>query len=356
MSACTSACLEETVGSTDVMVEGVDLDLLFADPAPAEIAAVSAEWEARSLGASDVVVEKDTIVVVGALDLRVRILSHTVDGFRHYGAVLNAAGLTGPARVIVYSHGGDSGVSIEEVVYQFPLVGASAAELVWVVPSFRSEALSFAGESWTSEGAASPWDYDVDDGLSLLDVAIQVEPAADPDEVVVLGFSRGAGVGLLMGVRDPRIDRIVEFFGPTDFFDEFARGVVEDALRGTLRDLPGLETLNSAHIQPLRLGALSMAEARAELIRRSPVLFAERLPDVQIHHGTADAVVAVSQAESLIAALEGLGRGQPGFQSFLYSGGGHNPLTLPGSIQRSVDFLVAFLPSQGPDPAGVADH
>lgn len=329
----------------DRIAGGVDLDVLFAPPTSAEVAAVSADWASRDPVADDVVVEDDRTVTSFGVDIRVRIVSHVVDGtVRHFGAVLTPAVLTGPAPVIVYAHGGDQGVSLDQVLFTVPSLGEDADEFVWVVPSFRSETISIGTDSWTSEGAASPWDRDVDDALALLDAAFDVEPAADPGRVAVLGFSRGAGVGLLMGVRSDRISRVVEYFGPTDFFQAFVQEVVAEALRGSRRDLPGLSVLDQNVLQPLARGELEVAEVRLELIRRSPVYFVERLPAVQVHHGRADQVVDVGQAESLIAALEADGRSEPGFQAFLYEGGTHNPLALAGALQRTVDFLIALLP------------
>jgi hypothetical protein len=75
------------------------------------------------------------------------------------------------------------------------------------------------------------------------------------------------------------------------------------------------------------------------------VLYAQDLPDNQLHHGTADAVVDVSQARSLIDAMAAIGRAKPGFQSYLYEGGSHNPLTLLGSFGRTTDFLLGLLPT-----------
>jgi dipeptidyl aminopeptidase/acylaminoacyl peptidase len=179
----------------------------------------------------------------------------------------------------------------------------------------------------------------VDDALSLLEVALATTPAADPGRIGVLGFSRGANVALLMSIRDPRIDAVVEFFGPTDFFGPFVREVVEDALEGQIRDLPGVAYLNQAFIQPLKNGSVTPSQVRLELLRRSPVYFADRLPDVQVHHGTADTVVPVGEAERLIEVVAALGRSAPGFEGFIYQGGTHNPLALPGSLPRTREFL-----------------
>ena len=318
-------------------------DVLFAEPTQSEIDAVAAEWTSRSPGVDGVTVEVDTVIVVDTVDVRVRIVTHVVDGFRHVGAVLSADGTTGPSPVMVYTHGGDNGVRVEDVLFLFPVVGDEATEFVWVIPSYRSESLEFDGQTFTSQGSPSPWDRDVDDALSLVEVALSIEPAADVARIGVLGFSRGSGVGLLMAARDSRIDRVVEFFGPTDFFDDWVRGIARNALLGQPSDLPGFEYLDQTFLQPLARGEKTMGEVRLELVRRSSVLYVEDLPMVQLHHGTADDIVPVSQGESLIAAMAAIGRGEPDFEGYLYDGGTHNPLTLAGSVTRTADFLRGLL-------------
>jgi alpha-beta hydrolase superfamily lysophospholipase len=109
-----------------------------------------------------------------------------------------------------------------------------------------------------------------------------------------------------------------------------------------VRDLPGLAWLNESYIQPLRQGMLSVEVVRMQLVRRSAVLFAASLPAVQIHHGTSDSVVSVSQAQRLDQVMRALGRTLPSYQLYLYPGGGHNPLTLPGSVDRTAAFLADF--------------
>ncbi len=338
------ACSDDLAAPEEVVVAGVDLDVLFAEPTEAEIGAVEAEWATRSPGAVNVTVVEDSTVTAGSLSLRIRIVTHEVDGFLHVGAVVTSSGLVGPAPVVLYAHPGDAGIELEDVLGLLPLT-SDADRFVWVVPAFRSEPLAWGDDVFTAQGTPSPWDRDVDDALALVDVALSIEPAADADRIGVLGFSRGAGVGLLMGIRDPRIDRIVSFFGPTDFFDGFVRGLVADALRGQVEELAGLDYLDQEYLQPLRREEKTVAEVRLELVRRSAVLFASDLPDVQLHHGTADDVVSVSQAESLVRAMEELGRTAPAFEAYIYEGGGHSPLALLGSTGRATAFLSALLPT-----------
>jgi acetyl esterase/lipase len=320
----------------------VDLEALFAPPTASEVDAISAEWAARASGAMGTTVERDTTVTSGGVDIRVRIVSHEVLGVRHYGAILSGSELAAPAPVLIYAHPGDDGAAVDDVLLLLNVAGDLATGFVWIIPSFRSEELRFGDASWTSQGPSSFLDRDVDDAMGLLDVALEVEPLADQDRVGALGFSRGAAVALLMGVRDDRVDRIVGFSGLTDLFDDFIQDVVEEALAGTPRDLPGLDELNERFIQPLARGEISVDSVRMELLRRSAVRYADDLPMVQIHHGSADDVVEVSQANSLISVMDALGRVEPDFEGYLYPGGTHNPFTLGGSFPLAVSYLGAL--------------
>ncbi len=318
----------------------VDLDALFAPASEAEVAAIRADWASRDVAPRDVEVEAEEPFALGSVDATLRVLSHAIDGGRHFGAVVVPEGAeAGELPVVVYAHGGDRGVDAAVLSQLGVLLGDALAEFVWVVPSFRAETLRTAGGVWPSGGQPSPWDRDVDDALSFLNAALASTPEADPERLGVLGLSRGAGVALLMAIRDPRVDRVVEFFGPTDFFGAFVQDVVRDAIDGSLGDIPGLAVLDQRFIQPLAEGVLTPEEVRPELVRRSAVLFASSLPVVQIHHGDDDDIVDVSQAEALADALEALDRGPPDDEFYRYVGGGHDPLSLTGSVSRALAFL-----------------
>jgi hypothetical protein len=336
------------------IVAGVNLTELFAPPTQSEVSATLDDWNQRDVSAQNVEVVDSATVVQGFLNadpLAVRVLSHTVGGVRHFGAVI-VPRVAAPASLplLVLAHPGDSGVDLDATLalLGFTMSG-TVGSFVTVVPSFRSEALAFRGTTYRSEGAPSPWDRDVDDALALLNAALGITPEADSGRIAVLGLSRGAGVGLLMALRDPRVDEVVEFFGPTDFFGPYVQDLVKEALRGTPRDLPGLNDLDAQFIQPLKRGDLTIPEVRAQLVRRSAVYFVDRLPQVQVHHGTADTVVSVSQAERLDEVMREADRGPPGYEFYLYPGGGHDAFTLPGSIDRTVAFL-GRLPSSAPGP------
>ena len=329
--------------TVDAASGGLDLNALFAPPTADEITQVKEEWDTRTPEVSGVRPELDSEVPAGLGSVRVRILSHTVGGHRHYGAVVTPVGAADPGSlpVILYAHGGDDGVNIDQIVLVNTLLQFQRLSAAFVVPSYRSEPLQLGDEVFLSEGPPSPWDRDVDDTISLLSVALEQAPELDEERVAILGLSRGGGVGLLTAARDKRIKAVVEFFGPTDLFDEYAREIFEEALEGELRDLPGLDYLNEILLLPWKLGVLSDAEARLELVRRSGVYFVDRLPPVQIHHGTEDAVVAVSQAYRLIEAMKAAGKTD--FEEYIYAGGTHDYTTLLRAPARTAEFLRPFL-------------
>lgn len=341
LSALLVAACDATAPDDRRVVAGVDFDRLFSPALPAEIEAAARAWEGRDVSVRDYTVAfAETLAVRGQATV-IRVVSHTVGGVRHYGGVLapqDAPPTSLP--VLLYLHGGDRGVSLdEEVLLALNFMPDLGNGFVVVVPSFRAEALRYRGQTYTSGGPPSPWDRDVDDALALLNTALATIPAADPARIGVVGFSRGAAVGMLMAARDARLKRLVAFFGPTDFLGPFAQSVVEDALRGRPRDLPGVNYLDQTYIQPLKAGALSYEAARSAFIRRSPIYFAARLPALQVHHGTGDPIVPVDESRALDAALRRLGRQAPGYAFYLYEGGTHFPLALPGSLERTAAFL-----------------
>lgn len=345
-TGCEVSNSVDSIDEEQKLVGGVDLTEIFAEPTKAEIQTVLLDWTSRNPLASDVnVVVQESITIGTGTAATLSIVSHVVDGLTHYGAIIQPVSLaSGAAPVLVYSHGGDQGVSVDgETLLLLSLFPDLAPHFVFVVPSFRDEPLSYKGKTWKSEGPASPWDGDVDDTFALIDAATTVAPATDPTRVAVLGFSRGAGVGMLMSARSQSIRQVLGFFGPTDFYGPFVQEVVTEILEGTPRELPGLDFLAENFLFPYQAGDLSLERIRFELTKRSAVLFADRLSNLQIHHGTADTIVPVSQAQRMIDVMQGLGRTSDTFEAFLYEGGDHNPFSLEGSLPLGGAFMSLML-------------
>ena len=346
LAGCEVSNSVDPIENEEKLVGGVNLTEVFAEPTQAEIQSVLTDWASRNPVAADVnVLVQETISVGTGTPATLSIVSHVVDGQTHYGAVIQPDGLAnGAAPMLVYAHGGDQGVSVDgEALLLLSLFPDLASQFVYVVPSFRDEPLSYKGQTWQSDGPASPWDRDVDDTFALIDAATTIAPAADPTRVAVLGFSRGAGVGMLMSARSQSIQQVLGFFGPTDFYGPFVQEVATEILQGSPRQLPGLDFMSETYLQPYQAGDVSLETIRFELAKRSAVLFADRLSKIQIHHGTADTVVPVSQAQRMIDVMQGLGRTSDMFEAFLYEGGEHNPFTLEGSLPRGAAFMGQML-------------
>ncbi len=321
------------------------LDVLFAPPDEAELSAVRADWASRDFSAAGGMIELEEAYSMGGSPTTLRIVSHQVADIRHYGAIVvpdraDADRLP----IMVFAHGGDDGVSVESTLLILTIaLGEMRDDFVYVIPSYRDEPLEYGDRIWRSEGPASPWDRDVDDTLALVDLAMETIPEASSDRYFVVGVSRGGGVAMLMGIRDARIAGIITFFGPTDFQNEWARDIASLLVRGVTVDLPGVEYLRRTYVVPWWTGDVSLQDARLALIRRSAVLFAEDLPPLQVHHGDMDGVVSVTQAESMIRAMEEIGRGAPEFEAYIYPGGTHDITSIPEAIPRGLEFLRSLL-------------
>ena len=316
------------------------LDDLFAPPTTAEVEAIRADWAQRDVSAAEVTIELIESYPLSETPATLRIVSHSVGEVLHYGSILAPdSAATGSLPILMYLHGGDSGVEVDDIALVIFALGELRDNFVYVIPSFRSEPLEYEDREWISTGPGGHWDYDVDDALALLNVALEITPQAKIEGLSIVGGSRGAGVALLAGIRDERVENIVALFGPTDFFDDWVREIAREAAMGSPRDLTGVAHIDTTFIQPYMRGKIDLAEVRLELVRRSSVLFAEDLPAVQLHHGDADETVVVSQAHSLIRAMEALGREPPEFEAFIYEGGGHAIFSLRGAIPRAVGFL-----------------
>ncbi|MDE0005218.1 MAG: hypothetical protein OXQ29_21215, partial [Rhodospirillaceae bacterium] len=145
------------------------LDVLFAPAEEEELAAIRADWATRDYSAAGGTVELEEAYNMGGHPTSLRVVSHQVEGLRHFGAIIVPDGAgAGELPIIVYAHGGDNGVSVESTLFILTVaLGEMTDDFVYVIPAFRDEPLRYDDRSWLSDGPASPWDRDVDDALAL---------------------------------------------------------------------------------------------------------------------------------------------------------------------------------------------
>ena len=344
----TASSATANVNGHAISVED-SLDVLFAPAEEDELSAVRTDWASRDFSAAGGTVELEEAYSMGGYPTTLRVVSHQVEGLRHFGAIIvpDGAGAEG-LPILLFAHGGDDGVSVESTLFILTVaLGEMTDDFVYLVPSFRDEPLRYDDRSWLSDGPASPWDRDVDDALALVNLAMETIPEAQTDRYFAAGASRGGGVAMLMGIRDERIAGLITFFGPTDFQNEWARDIATLLVSGVTVDLPGVEHLRTTYVVPWWTGDVTLQDARLALIRRSAVLFAEDMPPLQVHHGDMDGVVSVTQAESMIQAMAEIGRGPPEFEAYIYPGGTHDITSMPSAIPRAVVFLRNLLGTNG---------
>ncbi|MDX1418463.1 MAG: hypothetical protein R3181_00735 [Rubricoccaceae bacterium] len=333
----------------------LDLRVLFAAPTDEEADAVEAEWAARENPARDA-----DSTAVGRQDTTgtLYVVEHTQSTaggapFTHFGLVrIPVTETEEPLPVLVYHHGGDDGLTASGFLATLELYPLLRDAAVWVAPVYRAETLTAdaAGLSgtYTAGGSPSPWDYDVDDAIGLLNAALALFPdVLDGDRIGALGFSRGGNTALLHAVRDDRVDAVTDYFGPADFFNLVARQLTAAAAEGDpdALALPGVAYLDETVLDPLVAGTLSYEAARLELVRRSPGLFSGRLPDTQVHHHREDPIVLVQFSEAFIARVENDPNVQlddniytnllpDGVASF------HDPAAMPESLRDTERFIL----------------
>jgi hypothetical protein len=285
----------------------------------------------------------------------VRIVSHEVEGHQHYGAILVPEGATdGCCGVVVSAHGVDpwySGVDIEEL--DLPAVlGRNDMRSIIVVPSFRGEELRIAGATYESGGdPRRPWDGATDDALALLNVALEVTPEVDSSRICTFGKSRGGTVALLAAERDPRIDCVVAWAGPADWFAHmgtFGFTLQEQVEWGLWEHwVPGDGFGSAGQFIEQKLASSiagdgpPLAAIRRQMIAGSPLYFVDDVPAAQLHYGREDRSVPVRNGEALRQALEARADGRA-FEVLVHEGSGHDQ-PYPAAYERSLEFLGQFM-------------
>lgn len=374
--ACDSVV--EPVPSTDTVRFGVNFTTLFGAPTADEVASVRAEWTARTPTATGIQVVGPAIGPDGS---QLYVVSHLITAgpggggtARHFGLVRVPPGAVN-LPVLVMHHGGDQGTGTFDPTANSGLFAQRAAfpalfnQTVQVLPSYRAEPLrtngfeAVLGTGLVSGGTPSPWDFDVDDSMALLSAVLardEFAGATDGSRVGAIGFSRGANVALLHSIRDPRVDAVVNYYGPSDFYNPVTEDLAASLLGGFPRalQLPGGPFLLANVLRPLQgpnateNPSLDYARGRRDVIRRSASLFTAQMRNVQVHHHQTDAVVPVPISQAFNARAQAA-RPQGAYSFTVYSNAlpdgvssTHNAEAMPASLTATEAFMQANLIGQ----------
>jgi len=322
---------------------------VFAKPTAAEIAAVERDWMSRDLKPRGMKEDLRSTVRIADRTFNVRIVSHLVRGFRHYGAIITPANAGPRSLPVIIEAKGVSPTYFPlslESLHAPRMMSDLADRFVYVVPTFRGEVLNFNGKTFTSEGdRTDALDGATDDAIALLSVAIKTTPEADGSRVCAFGHSRGGNVALLAGIRDKRVDCVVNWAGPTDWFYAMGtNGWTEEELWAEgLRIRANTLQTGGQNIERFLKRAIdgkaTLADVRRRMIASSPLYFAHRLPRSQHHYGLEDPSVPVRNGRELVARLRSR---RVLHQTFFYPGQGHDTDRIQAPI-TSREFIANLL-------------
>ena len=307
------------------------LQRIFSPPPAAERQALLDSWAEPMAPASN----WQVLDSFEDAEYRLDIVSQQVEGNQHFSAVRTPENYRPgqPAPILVLNHGGWEGI---EADWALEYDHDCLADFFVLVPSFRGEELRVYEESYKSTGEKSLIDRDVIDVMALISGVIENYPGAQPTDISAWGYSRGGGTSLMLGVRDPRVDRVINVFGPTDVltYPDMLSGVVSH-LRG--EEIGPFYSLPGAFVQRYYDGETSFNQLRQQLLGGSALHFADLMPErVQIHHGVRDTIVPVENGRALAEALQH--RSDMIVNEYHeYFFGGHGPLR--GLDQRAIRML-----------------
>jgi hypothetical protein len=328
---------------------------VFKPPTPAEIHAVEADWRTRDLAVRGVAEVAGGRIKFGADELSVRIVSHLVNGQKHFGAIIAPIDATPSCCPVIVDVKGVSWnyfhLNLERLDSPW-FMGEARRRFIYVVPSFRGEVMQFGGVSYQSEGdRTNAWDGATDDAIALLNAALQTTPAADERRICVFGRSRGGSVALLFGERDPRISCVVEWAGPTDWFELMGtEGWTQQELFAEgLRTRAAPSETGGQLVEHFLLKAVrgeeDLGTVRHRMLASSPLYFAKRLPRVQLHYGMEDTSVPVRNGLQLAARL----KLPNSAQAAMSRGDERRSRSISRRVSRAGGSEAFFYPRQGHD-------
>jgi acetyl esterase/lipase len=228
-------------------------------------------------------------VVFEDADVLTEAVTYRSEGLLIEGQVCRPQG-NGPYPVVVYNHGGFSGLGIDPMVGN--CVDSARAGYVWIGSSYRGED--------GSEGEIEVCLGEVTDVLTMIGVAL-AQSYADPDRVFMWGGSHGGCITTRALQRGAPVHAAVDVFGPADMATNYQFWVdgIESGSDSSAFYQELIDTLDTAVGGP-------PADYPDEYHARSPRFFTDDLPaDVPflITQGVVDPLVPPQQSCVLAAEI-----------------------------------------------------
>lgn len=322
--AFLAACATQSQAS-----DSIDFRALLAPPSEREIASAEKAWAAKSRNISDVRSAGRTRLVLAGVSYDVDGFTYRLNGSQRCGTVLIPQGNVAATLV-----------DLSDVRWDYPprdisrgpfiatILGDRANEAALVIPCFRGMTLKVNDLVLTAQGdRRDAWEGATEDARAFLTVALRAVPQLPQQNIIAYGSSRGGGVALLFGERDPRVKRIAAFAAPTDFFSAMGRpGTDWPTALERAKNNPNLEPDTRERqfldwfVETAPNGTIG--EMRHKILMSSAAYFLKHLPETQVHHGSDD--TSVPAANARLVADFAARHGQSKVRVFIYPDEGHN--------------------------------
>jgi predicted esterase len=289
---------------------GVPISELLRAPEENEIVAIREEWKNKTFRSTNVRTEYSRREENGD---SLKVISHDVNGLKHYGLMRIPAGLdTRLAPILLVLHGGGSNVDVLGTDYLQRIVSGSCRGVlnnyIVVAPSFRGDIVRGEGFCFRSEGyTGDVWSGAAEDAASLLEVVKDLYGKEPERRTVAIGISRGATVALILSALTEKITHAIAISTHADFLNE---------------DVLQREKVGADYARVFFTPRETPENIRKKILTSSPLYFAEHIRSFEIHQGTTDDLTTVRHAKAIQTRLKELHRDTTG-QVHIYEGHGH---------------------------------
>lgn len=307
----------------------VVLEKIFAPPAKEEIAEVYESFP-KEYSCPEFKIGEE---VYSDSEISASTFVYLSDGLRVTGLMARpVAGDKFP--LLIANHGGVSGLT---EVDRSRIYDSARQGFFVLASTFRGE----AGIAGQSEGEIGFLKEEVSDVLNLLECGKKL-PQVMPDKIAMLGGSHGGGITLLAIERTQDLACAVVLAGPADMFNEATRKMVRDWIRNPKKVKmwlsiflkEGLDRI-SGFLNGISQGKPSIADARKELLARSPLYFTEHINcPLLFFYGGLDPLVSVKDAEAMAERLK---KQDKVFEYKIYPTQGHS---IMGDDRRATEEIM----------------
>ena len=290
---------------------GVPIEDLLKEPEEVELNAIRTEWQKKDFTPMQI---QDEHKVLGYHGDTIKVVSHSVNGQKHYGLIRIPKGIDmNKAPILLGLMGGGTGLDVLKISDLYQLSSGQCRDLldryITIMPTFRGNIVRGEDFCFRSEGyPGDVWLGAAEDAVSFLEVVKHIYHKDDSTGILALGVSRGATVALIIGGLTDKIDYIISNSTHTQFLDPY---VVRN------------ERVGGSYSRAFYTPSASHEMIRKRILASSPLYFSNHLPAFEIHQGTEDQKTTVRHTRLLENKLKEMGRDNSTYHIYLYEGKGH---------------------------------